>query len=126
FTQTTEQQTSALLASFAQRLDKVSDNVSQVWSQQTAEAASALQAQWERVAEASEARQQQICATLERVATSISTSAAEQSQQTISEIRELAHATAQAPKAAAEVIGQLRAQISDGIERDNAMLEERA
>ncbi|MFC3337802.1 DUF802 domain-containing protein [Paracandidimonas soli] len=96
------------------------------WSEQTGSITASLQAQWEQAAAASEARQQQICATLEQVATDISTHAAEQSQQTMAEIRQLVQAAAEAPKAAADVIGQLRAQISDGMARDNAMLEERS
>src|SRR5690606_5565034 len=44
---------------------------------------------------------------------------------TIAEIERLVQAASEAPRAAAEVIGELRQKLSDSMERDNAMLEER-
>ena len=41
-------------------------------------------------------------------------------------ITRLIHTASQAPRAAAEVIGQMRQEISNGVARDNALLEERS
>ncbi|HEY0846556.1 MAG TPA: DUF802 domain-containing protein [Noviherbaspirillum sp.] len=41
-------------------------------------------------------------------------------------ITRLIHTASEAPRAAAEVIGQLRQEISNGVARDNALLEERS
>ncbi|MDO9352814.1 MAG: DUF802 domain-containing protein, partial [Solirubrobacteraceae bacterium] len=45
---------------------------------------------------------------------------------TIAEIGQLMQAAAEAPRAAAEVIAQLRQQLSDSMVRDNALLDERS
>lgn len=95
------------------------------WSAHADSITSTLQTQWTQAAAQVQERQEQICATLEQAAANISSNTAEQSQQTIAEIRQLMQAAAEAPKAAADVIAQLRAQISDGMARDNAVLEER-
>ncbi len=47
-------------------------------------------------------------------------------QSTIAEIARLVQATAEAPRAAAEVIAEMRQKLSDSMVRDNAMLEERS
>ncbi|MCR2646329.1 hypothetical protein NSP29_24585, partial [Salmonella enterica] len=44
---------------------------------------------------------------------------------TIAEISQLVQAASEAPRAAAEVIGELRQKLSDSLAYDNAMLEER-
>ncbi|MFZ5656433.1 MAG: DUF802 domain-containing protein [Pseudomonadota bacterium] len=48
-----------------------------------------------------------------------------QARQTLDEIARLVHEAAEAPRAAAAVIAELRRNISDTLVRDNAMLEER-
>ena len=51
--------------------------------------------------------------------------AREQSRDTITEISRLVDAASEAPKAAAEVVAELRQKLSDSMVRDTAMLEER-
>lgn len=70
-------------------------------------------------------RQQQICTTLEHTAQAITAQAEAHARATIGEIERLVQAASEAPRAAAEVIGELRRTISDSLVRDNAALDER-
>jgi len=65
----------------------------------------------DRLAQGTDALQQQVAA---------------QARNTISEVARLTDTAAQAPRAAAEVIAQLRGQLSDSLQRDQALLAERA
>lgn len=76
-------------------------------------------------AAAAAAHQQQVHATLEATARRITEQAAAQAASTLAEITKLLDAAAQAPRAAAEVIGELRSALSDSLVRDNAALDER-
>jgi len=95
------------------------------WSQALQDMAGALQAQWQAATEAGSAQQQAICQTLERTATDITRQAQAQAQDTLAEIGRLVEAASEAPRAAADVVAELRAKLSDSMVRDNAMLEER-
>jgi hypothetical protein len=78
-----------------------------------------------QLADAARAQQQQACETLERSARAVHAEAAAQAQHTIGEMARLAQTASEAPRAAAEAMGQLRRQLSDSLARDNALLEER-
>ncbi len=82
--------------------------------------------QWQRDGEQAAQRQQQICEALEGAAARISEDARAQATTTVSEIGRLLEAAAEAPRAAAEVVAELRQRLSDSMVRDTAMLEERA
>lgn len=84
-----------------------------------------LQRQGEQDAAAAAERQQQICTTLERTAQAITTQAESQARATLAEIAQLMQAAAEAPRAATQVIGELRQALSDSLVRDNAALDER-
>ncbi len=71
------------------------------------------------------AHQQQICRTLEQTAQAITAQAEAHARATIGEITQLVQAAAAAPRAAAEVIGELRHALSASLVRDNAVLDER-
>jgi hypothetical protein len=71
------------------------------------------------------ARQQQICSTLEQTAQAITAQAEAHARATLGEITQLVQAAAAAPRAAAEVIGELRHALSESLVRDNAVLDER-
>ncbi|WP_233869820.1 DUF802 domain-containing protein [Paraburkholderia adhaesiva] len=71
-------------------------------------------------------RQQAICDTLERTANAITAQTQAQARDTIDEIGRLVQAASEAPRAAAEVVAELRQKLSDSMARDNAMLEERS
>jgi hypothetical protein len=88
--------------------------------------AATLREQWEAVGLQTARRQQDICDALARTAQDIGVHTQAQARDTIAEIERLVHAAAQAPQAAAEAIGELRARLSDSMARDAAMLEERS
>ena len=67
-----------------------------------------------------------ICNTLAETARDISARTEAHASNTIAEIAQLVQAASEAPRAAAEVIAELRQKLSDSMARDNAMLEERS
>ncbi|RQP22709.1 DUF802 domain-containing protein [Piscinibacter terrae] len=84
-----------------------------------------LRSQAEENGSAMAERQQQICATLEQTAQAITSQAEAHARATIGEISRLVQSASEAPRAAAEVIGELRGALSDSLVRDNAALDER-
>lgn len=82
--------------------------------------------QWEQVGEHATRRQQDICDTLAKTASDISSQAQTHASETIAEISRLVQAASEAPKAAADVVAELRQKLSDSMVRDTAMLEERS
>jgi hypothetical protein len=88
--------------------------------------AAALRLHWERAGAEALERQQAFCDTLADTAQAITSGAETQARATIAEIGRLVEAASEAPRAAAEVIGELRQRLSDGLARDNALLDERA
>ena len=95
------------------------------WSGSLATLTGTLQREWQQAGAATLAQQQSICHTLEVTAQQISQQAAAQARQTLAEVSRLMQAAAEAPRAAAELIGPLRQQLSDSLARDNALLTER-
>lgn len=87
--------------------------------------AGALQRQWQQAGAHTLAQQQQICATLEQTAHEISAQAQTHARDTIAEIARLVHTASEAPRAAADVMAEMRHKLSESMARDNAMLEER-
>ncbi|WP_354684703.1 DUF802 domain-containing protein [Cupriavidus necator] len=96
------------------------------WTESLGAMAAALRQQWEQATTHTAERQQQICETLAQTARDISTQSEAQARSTIAEVSRLVQAATEAPKAAAEVIAELRQKLTDGMARDNAMLEERS
>jgi DNA anti-recombination protein RmuC len=88
--------------------------------------ATTLSREWEQVGTRTASRQQEICDTLERTARELSAQTQAHTSSTISEIERLVQAASEAPKAAAEVVAELRQKLSDSMVRDTAMLEERS
>ncbi|WP_088281079.1 DUF802 domain-containing protein [Ideonella sp. A 288] len=88
--------------------------------------AASLQQAWQRAGEQTLGQQEHICRTLEQTAQAIQARADAQARDTIAEMAGLMHAAAEAPRAAAEVIGALRQELSDSMARDNGLLEERS
>ena len=87
--------------------------------------AAALREEWQQTGAATASRQQEICDALAQAARDISEHTHTHASATIAEIERLAQAASEAPRAAAEVIGELRQKLSDSLAHDNAMLEER-
>ncbi|HET6718019.1 MAG TPA: DUF802 domain-containing protein, partial [Rhodocyclaceae bacterium] len=88
--------------------------------------ATSLQHEWQEAGAQTLAQQQQICTTLEETARELTAQTQAQAGQTIAEIGQLLQAAAEAPRAAAEVIGQLRQELSNSLAHDNGLLEERS
>ncbi|WP_206956307.1 DUF802 domain-containing protein [Trinickia acidisoli] len=87
--------------------------------------AKSLAEQWQQAGEHTASRQQAICDTLAQTARDISAQTEAHAAGTIAEIARLVQAASEAPRAAAEVVAELRQKLSDSMVRDTAMLEER-
>ncbi len=96
------------------------------WTQALESMAVSLQKEWQQAGTQTLGQQQQICKTLEQTARDMATQAQTHASHTIAEISRLVQAAAEAPRAAAEVIAELREKLSDSMARDNSILEERS
>ena len=85
-----------------------------------------LHQEWQAAGARSLAQQQHLCHTLEETARTLTTQAQAQASNTIDAVSRLMQTAAEAPRAAAEVIGELRHELSASIARDNVLLEERS
>lgn len=101
-----------------QRLDALTEAVESM--------ASSLQKGWQAAGEQAHNRQQGLFAALEESARQIGATTAAQATRTIEEVAHLMQTASEAPKAAAEVIAQLRQELSASMARDNTMLQERS
>ncbi len=88
--------------------------------------AASLHQRWQDAGDAAQARQEQLYRTLDETARALSASTQAEARHTIAEVERLMASAAEAPRAAAEVIGQLRQELSASIARDNSLLEERS
>ncbi|APG03541.1 hypothetical protein BJI69_06200 [Luteibacter rhizovicinus DSM 16549] len=96
------------------------------WTDSLTAMVAALKTQWEETGEGVAIRQQDICDTLARTADDIATQTQAHASETIAEISRLVDAASEAPKAAAEIVAELRQKLSESMVRDTAMLEERS
>nr|MBL8457082.1 DUF802 domain-containing protein [Zoogloeaceae bacterium] len=85
-----------------------------------------LRTEWEQAGARALASQEQICRTLGDTARDISADAKANASSTIAEVARLMQVAAEAPRAAAEVIAELRQELSASMVRDNALLAERS
>ena len=95
------------------------------WDARLQAVAAEQRAQWEQASAHALAQQQRICATLAETAATMARQSEQQAGATVAEIGRLVDAAAQAPRAAAEVIAELRDKLTDSMARDHAMLDER-
>ncbi|WP_454806908.1 DUF802 domain-containing protein [Paraburkholderia fungorum] len=96
------------------------------WTETLGSMATTLSQEWEQVGARTASRQQEICDTLAQTARDIAAQTQAHASSTIAEIGQLVQAASEAPKAAAEVVAELRQKLSDSMVRDTAMLEERS
>ncbi|QQC66151.1 DUF802 domain-containing protein [Paraburkholderia ginsengisoli] len=96
------------------------------WTETLGAMAAKLSEQWEQSGAQTASRQQEICETLAQTARDISAQTQAHASDTIGEIERLVQAASEAPKAAAEVVAELRQKLSDSMVRDTAMLQERS
>jgi hypothetical protein len=97
-----------------------------VWTETLGSMAATLSREWEQAGKRTASRQQEICDALEQTARELSAQTQAHTSSTIAEIERLVQAASEAPKAAAEVVAELRQKLSDSMVRDTAMLEERS
>ena len=97
-----------------------------VWTDAFTGMSARLGERWEQTGASVASRQQEICDTLARTANDITQQAQAHASETISEISRLVQAASEAPKAAADVVAELRSKLSDSLVRDTATLEERS
>jgi hypothetical protein len=88
--------------------------------------AESLREHWQQAGAQSLAQQQRVVEAMERSARETTQHAQTQARATLAEIERLVQAASEAPRAAAEVISELRQKLSDSMARDNTMLDERA
>ncbi len=119
--QTLEQSHTALQAALAAN----DEERLTAWTAKLADMANALRAEWQQAGAQAAGLQQEICDTLSLTAQDITAQTQAHASETIAEIGRLVQAASEAPRAAAEVIGELRQKLSDSMVRDNDMLEER-
>jgi hypothetical protein len=96
------------------------------WTEALGAMATTLSHEWEQAGARTASRQQEICETLAQTARDISAQTQAHASSTIAEIGQLVQAASEAPKAAAEVVAELRQKLSDSMVRDTAMLQERS
>jgi hypothetical protein len=96
------------------------------WAQKLDAISTELGTQWKAAGDATASHQQAICNTLEQTAGTIATQTEAAASKTLAEIARLVEAASEAPRVAAEVVGELRQKLSDSMVRDTAMLEERS
>src|ERR1700688_710096 len=96
------------------------------WTETLGSMAATLSSEWEQTGTRTASRQQEICDTLAQTARDISAETQAHASNTIAEISRLVQAASEAPKAAAEVVAELRQKLSDSMGPAPAMLEERS
>jgi hypothetical protein len=96
------------------------------WTEALGAMATTLSQEWEQAGARTASRQQEICETLAQTARDITAQTQAHASDTIAEIGRLVQAASEAPKAAAEVVAELRQKLSDSMVRDTAMLQERS
>jgi hypothetical protein len=96
------------------------------WTEALGAMSAKLSDQWQQTGAQTACRQQQICDALAQTARDISAQTQTHANATIAEIERLVLAASEAPKAAAEVVAELRQKLSDSMVRDTAMLDERS
>lgn len=99
------------LAQWSGAFEALTDTLGEQWSQASAQVAQ---------------RQQAICDALASTAQQISAQTQAHASDTIAEISRLVQVASEAPKAAADVVAELRQKLSDSMVRDTAMLDERS
>ena len=96
------------------------------WTQSLASMAQALQHEWQQAGANTLGQQQQLLETMAQTAREMSAQNDAHAKRTTAEIAQLLQAASEAPRAAADVVAELRQKLSDSMARDNVMLEERS
>lgn len=128
-----EQQAAALVQALQQSQHALQDALEARDAQRLAQWSGAFEAlaaaqgeQWVQTSAQTAQRQQEICDALARTAQDISEHTRAHASDTLAEISRLVQVASEAPKAAADVVAELRQKLSDSMVRDTAMLDERS
>lgn len=116
---------SATLENTASALHNAFDDIASSMHVSLENTSCTLRQEWEQASHQTARRQQEVCDTLSKTAQTIVEHTQKQANDTIAEVSLLVQTAAEAPRAAATVISELRQKLSDGIARDNELLEER-
>lgn len=95
------------------------------WTGSLESLGASLREEWARVGETTARQQKDVCDTLERTVGDIVEQSRTHAGDTIAEISRLMQTASEAPRVAAEVIGELRQSLSESMARDTTMLQER-
>jgi membrane associated rhomboid family serine protease len=114
-----------LLDSIAQISSRDEQRLS-AWTQSLASMADSLKEEWQQAGAQSASRQHELLEQVAQTAREMSSQTDAHAKATVAEIAQLLQAASEAPRAAAEVVAELRQKLSDSMARDNAMLEERS
>jgi len=96
------------------------------WTQSLGAMAASLQQEWQQANAHNASQQQQLFDTMAQTAREMSAQTEAHAKSTVTEIAQLLQAASEAPRAAAEVVTELRQKLADSMARDNTMLEERS
>ncbi|RYF26527.1 MAG: DUF802 domain-containing protein [Comamonadaceae bacterium] len=96
------------------------------WTQSLEQLQATLREQWEQAGAHTTAQWQEAGRALAQSTGEITEALGTHAERTLGEIGTLVQAASEAPRAAAQVMGELRQKLSDSMARDNAMLEERS
>ena len=128
-----EQQAAALLRNVDQSQTQLQSTLAAqdqqrlaAWHESLTAMGAALREDWLQAGAEASRQQQAICDTLARTANDITRGSQQHASDTIAEISRLMLTASEAPRAAAEVIAELRQTLSDSMVRDTAMLDERS
>jgi hypothetical protein len=96
------------------------------WAASLQAVCSELQAQWQQTHATATQQWQALSQGLEKTSVEMSARNEQQAQHLLAEMAQLVRTVSDAPRAAAEVMAELRQKLSDSMARDNSMLEERS
>ncbi|GAA4346793.1 hypothetical protein GCM10023165_31550 [Variovorax defluvii] len=96
------------------------------WTEALSAMAGALQQEWQQAGVQARDQHRALGETMAQTARELSAHTEAQAKGTIAEVARLVEAASEAPRAAAEVIAELRGKLEDSMARDNTMLEERS
>jgi Domain of unknown function (DUF802) len=132
-TRSVEQQATALVKQVAQaQADTLQAHSAHeterlaAWTASLQAMSTALHSEWQQTSAAAQAQWQALSQGLEKTSVEMSARNEQQAQHLLAEMAQLVRTVSDAPRAAAEVMAELRQKLSDSMARDNGMLEERS
>jgi hypothetical protein len=132
-TRSVEQQATALVKQVAQaQADTLQAHSAHeterlaAWTASLQALSTALHGEWQQTSAAATQQWQALSQGLEKTSVEMSARNEQQAQHLLAEMAQLVRTVSDAPRAAAEVMAELRQKLSDSMARDNSMLEERS